>query len=77
MIKNGFERAYLVPYPVSDVQGKNLTLDQRLRVTFHTSHVTRHTSHVTRHTSDDRYNCNGRWPIQQDEDVRDYSMFRV
>jgi hypothetical protein len=29
VIKNGFERAFLVPYAVSDVQGKKLTLDKR------------------------------------------------
>jgi FkbM family methyltransferase len=42
VIKNGFDRAFLVPYPVSDVKGKKIVLDKR-------------------------YNCNGRWPIQQDE----------
>jgi hypothetical protein len=42
VIKNNFARAYLVPYPVSDVEGKKVTLDRK-------------------------YNCNGRWPIQQDE----------
>ena len=42
VVKNGFERAYLVPYPVSDVSGQRLLLDKR-------------------------YNCNGRWPIEQDE----------
>ena len=42
VIKNGFHRAYLVPYAVSSTHGKNLTLDKR-------------------------YNCNGRWPIEQDE----------
>jgi hypothetical protein len=29
VIKNGFQRAFLVPYPVSDVQGKKIVLDKR------------------------------------------------
>jgi FkbM family methyltransferase len=40
--KNGFDNAYVVTNPVTDIPGTTMEVDSR-------------------------FNCNGRWPIQQDE----------